>query len=303
MELGSARSELPSVRAGMAPPIPHDSVAVFARPDFVRHLRTLLASENVAYPRSWNELRSTLAAPTIRTLIVDPIIGGVGNGRPLSDLARTFPQVAFVAYAAFDAESLRATAKLSHHGPRFYEVLVHASDIGYHRVAQAILRASAHHLVTEVVGPLERGIGRLPQGLREAVFDLFSRPGRYTDVRDLATQSHSTVQTLYRQFESADLGTPKRIVTVARICRGYLLLRTSDVLARDVAASVGYRRSTTFSENCAEIFGCGPSTLRHVADEQEFALALLDWLYKPSRRNRRISASQPADTAVISDMN
>jgi AraC-like DNA-binding protein len=272
------------VRLAAAPPIPRDSVVVFARSDFVSHLRTVLTTENVAYPRSWNELRSSLSTPTVRTLIIDPLVGSVSNGRPLFDVARSFPKVAFVAYAAFDAESFRATAMLSSSGPHFFEVLIHAHDIAYHRVAQAIVRANAHHLVTEVVGPLERGVGRLPQGVREAVFDLFARPGRYADVSDLAIQSCSTVQTLYRQFHDADLGTPKRLVTLARICRGYLLLRTSDALARDVAASVGYHRATTFTENCAEIFGCGPSALRRTDDEQEIALTLLDWLYKPTKR-------------------
>lgn len=240
----------------------------------------------MVYAGSWAGLERTLATNAVRAVIVDPSFGPT-DSKILLDVIRRHPQVSVIAYASLDAASLLAVARISRDGPMLYETLVHERDGTTHRLAQVIERANANTLVTEVLGPLEVGLAQLPESVQRTLFDLFARPARYSSVSDLATESHVTLQTLYRGFEKARIGTPRKILTVAKVCRGYSLLRDSGVLVGAVAARLGYVRMRTFCENCSEVFGCGPSQLRVPSDQKEVALNILDWLYKPGWRKRR----------------
>jgi AraC-like DNA-binding protein len=77
------------------------------------------------------------------------------------------------------------------------------------------------------------------------------------------------------------LGTPKKLVVVAKMLRAYHHFKNSDLLFAQVSTLVGFSRVRAFVDHATHIFGCRPSNLRAEPDSQEIVRALLDWLYKP----------------------
>ena len=197
------------------------------------------------------------------------------------------PDVAFIAYASLDGASLHAIARLAREGNFFHHVLVREADCSGYTLRKAIERAGAHGLVNQVLGRLERDLSALPEDVARTLFDLFARPARYSDVSDLATESRVKVHTLYRTFQHAHLRSPRKFLTLAKVCRACFLLRHCGMSVSEVALQLRYDRVNTLAENCAQVFGCSPSTLRIARDQDELALALLDWLYKPHWREKR----------------
>jgi AraC-like DNA-binding protein len=262
-------------------------IAVLACPVAAAQLNDVLAGKDAIFARSWTELESSGALPEIRVVLLDPTYGAGIDRRTLVRIGKRYPKLSIVAYTSLDPPSLGALIRLSNIGPFLYDVLIHERDGRQDRVLQVAERASAHEFVAEVLGELEMAIGRLPASVSQTLFDLFARPRRYRTVQDIASESHVGVQTLYRIFDAAGLGTPRKMLTIAKLCRGYFLLRTSCVSVRTVAATLGYTRVSTFAENCREIFAIKPSKLRSVKHERELSMKVLDWLCKPRRNKQR----------------
>jgi AraC-like DNA-binding protein len=273
------------------------TLAVFARPESARHLREALSDWDVLFADSWSALESSLAEKPIRAVLLDPGFGAARDNARVSALQRQHPLVPLIAYARMDAESFAAIARLARDGPELAEVLVQDTDRRDERLLAVVERANAHPLAVEILGALEPAIGRLPYHVSQALLDVFTRPNRYARARELAIEGKTAIQTLHRLLEKAELGTPKRILTIAKLCRGYCLLRNTASSIKAVAQRVGYDRTSTFSENCLDILGCTPSQLRRTGDPNLVCLALLEWLYKPTRSKaeRMISRQAPPD--------
>lgn len=282
---------------------PSISVAVLVRPQNESSLRSTLNEFDAVYTRSWRELEARLVSGAFQTTVVDPGLLTDSDTRQMAAFGFRHPDLGFIAYASLVGASLHAVAQMTCDGFFFHQVLVHERDCSRSRVCRAIERASAHSFVGKVLGRLERDLSALPQTVARTLFDLFARPGRYSGVCDLATEADVKVRTLYRTFQHARLGPPKKFLTLAKICRAYFLLRNSDASVAEVAMQVGYHRASTLTENCMRIFGCTPSGLRSTRDDDELALGLLDWLYKPGWRVQRAAHAPLVRMALQSSIN
>jgi AraC-like DNA-binding protein len=140
----------------------------------------------------------------------------------------------------------------------------------------------AMSLAGSVLGWAERSLALLPFRLRLVLIDLFERPRRYTTAAELSLAADLSLCAVYRSFDQARLGTPKKLVVVAKMLRAYHHLRNSDFSIAQVSAVVGFQRVRALVDHTKNIFACRPSRLRAEDDQQEVVTALLDWLYKPS---------------------
>jgi hypothetical protein len=89
-------------------------------------------------------------------------------------------------------------------------------------------RGCACRLGIEFLGYIQLSSMRLPVAVRWAIEDLFARPSRYQSDADIAIEAGLSERTLRRIIEGARLGTPHKLVTVARILHGYIYLRDAN---------------------------------------------------------------------------
>jgi transcriptional regulator GlxA family with amidase domain len=140
---------------------------------------------------------------------------------------------------------------------------------------------------------LEASVGRLPAALLEATLDLFERPCRYDCASDLALQARVARRSLYRDFDALLVGSPRKLMVVARIIHAYSYLRQQAPTVREVAARVGYENVETLVQHCRDIFGCVPSDLRAEPAEDEVLMQLFEWYCKPEMSKTVSGCSQP----------
>jgi AraC-like DNA-binding protein len=262
------------------------AVAVFVRAQMDSMLRTVLEAFQVVRMRCFGELQTSLASGAVRIALIDPALLGPGDRRHLALIRLRHPGVALIAYTSLDGPSLRAVARMVSEGHFFHRVLLHERDCTEYAIFPAIQRAGAQCLVNQVLGPLEGGLSALPQSVNRTIVDLFCRPSRYSTVCDLATESEIKVHTLYREFRRAGIATPRKFLTLAKMCHACFLLRESNASVTEVAVRVGYDRASTLTESCLRIFGRAPSGLRCTTEDGGLAKGMLDWLHKPTSPNR-----------------
>lgn len=263
-------------------------VGVLARTECDSSLVAVLKEFDAVYARSWGQLEPMLTSGDVHTALIDPGLLSFSDQRKAARVKANYPNIALIAYASLDAASLNAIARMNGEGYVFHNVLIRERDCKSHTVSRAIESACAHRLVNAVLGRLERDLAALPHNIFTVVVDVFSRPARYNRVSDLASESRVPVYTLYRHFQQARLGSPKKLLSLAKICRACFLFRHSDASVKDVAMQLGYDRATTLLDNCARMLGCTPSSLRSAAAEEDIAAGLLEWWCK-----RRPSRSEP----------
>lgn len=269
------------------PPI---CVGIFARTQCDSRLSGMVQGSAAIYARSWRELEARLASGAVQTALIDPLLVTPSDQHSIAAFRVSHPGIALIAYASLNGASLRALMRLNREGNLFHHVLIREREFPRSAPRRVIESATAHGLVNEVLGRLERDLSALPDCVVRTLVDLFARPGRYCGVSDLATESHLKIHTLYRSFQGAGLASPKKFLTLAKLCRACFLLCQSDASVCDVAMQVGYTRASTLMENCARVFGCTPCGLRGVGDQEELARRLLEWLCKPQRRDTTSSS-------------
>lgn len=151
---------------------------------------------------------------------------------------------------------------------------------------EAVLRVGSRRLSNEILRFMERSLITLAPTLLRAVIDLFSNAHRYRTAEDIALQAGVPLKTVYREFVRADLGTPKRMLVVAKVVRGYIALRDIAENFPALSTQLGYARSTDLAKQIREVLGCSPLQVRTDERADEVIRALLDWLYK-GRGNTR----------------
>jgi AraC-like DNA-binding protein len=139
----------------------------------------------------------------------------------------------------------------------------------------------ARKLWTRFLAMQEPSVGRLPAALLAAILNMFERPCRYDCASDLALQARVDRRSLYRNFDAVHVGSPRKLLVVARIIHAYAYLRQQALTVHEVAAKVGYERVETLVEHCEDILGCVPSDLRAELREDELLRQLLEWYCKP----------------------
>ncbi len=251
----------------------------FLPPKAAESLRRFVAGEKVMLARSWREVESLLHVYAASAVILDPAADGCMNVQAAIDLMRKFPATPTVAYVSLTAPNLKAVFELSRFG--LSAAVVHSPNEPTRQLYNVLSKATIHTHVSDVLGWMERSLAELPPSITNAMMDLFERPHRYETTADIALQGGVSTKALYRTFQAAHLASPRKFLVVAKLLRGYALIRDSGLPARSAAARVGYTRASDFSQHCVEVFGSPPRGLRKESNREEVVKALLDWLCKP----------------------
>ena len=242
-------------------------------------LRRFVAGEKLVLAQSWREVESLLRVYAASVLILDPAADGSMNVGSVIDLMRKFPATPTVAYVSMTGPNLKAVLELSRYG--LSDAIVHSPNEPTRQLSNVLNKASIQPNVSDVLGWMERSLAELPPSVTHAMQDLFERPHRYETAADIALQGGVSTKALYRTFQAVQLNSPRKFLVVAKLLRGYTLMRDSGVSARSAAARVGYTRPANFSRHCVGVFGLRPRALRNEPNREEVVRALLDWLCKP----------------------
>ncbi|HEX2601733.1 MAG TPA: helix-turn-helix domain-containing protein [Gemmatimonadaceae bacterium] len=221
-------------------------------------------------------------------LFVDPgILECTTSGASKLRKAEAVPCVGFV---TLDARNVHSVLNFSNPGLTtcfVYPLERNESE----RLRHFVETLHARKLWTRFLAMLEPSVGRLPASLLAAILNMFERPSRYYCASDLALQAHVDRRSLYRNFDAVHVGSPRKLLVVARIIHAYAYLRQQALTVHQVAAKVGYERVETLVEHCEEILGCVPSHLRAEVAEDEVLKHLLEWYSKPSMSSKELKLS------------
>jgi AraC-like DNA-binding protein len=258
------------------------ALALFLPSEAACRFRELFPAEEVRAARSWTELESLLSQDRVIAAVVDPCADGAMNTDSVVRLMAARRSLPFFAYVPATAPHLQAVFALSKHG--LHDAFVHSCLNVDMRLLRAVIRAQSGWLADDFLSRLETRLAALPPEIFRAVRDLFDCPHRYRGAVDIATQAGVSIRRLYRRLDSARIGTPTKLITAAKVLRGYGALRSSSATLEGVSDSIGFENCRQFSGRTKTIFGCSPKILRKESDSAEVILQLLEWLYQPSRR-------------------
>lgn len=233
----------------------------------------------------WQELEVFVSDSRVTTAVIDPAADGKMDVDSVIGLMISQTSLPVFAYVPPTPWHLKAIFKLSKHGLK--GVFLHALpklDLKFSKTVKAV---EAKRFAFDFLSRFETRLTALPPELSRAVQDLFERPNRYERAADIATQAGVPVKALYRHFDSARIGTPNKLITAAKVLRGYTTLRSSLCTIRGVSDAVGFENSKRFRSRTATIFGCSPKKLRTETNSEEVVLHLIEWIYKPTRRTPR----------------
>lgn len=262
-------------------------IITFLPREAAKTLQDALAGNAIRAASSWEEFDSFLSQTQSRLAFLDPEADGSMNLSTASRIIRTHPAVCFVAYVNLAPQNLAPIAFLSRNG--LSEALVHPDESGV-VLRNLMQRVSGQATVDDLFYLLQTRLGRLPKPLSESVRKLFQSPHRYHAAEDVAIDAGVAPKTLYRACAEAHLPTPAKLVTAAKMMRGYSYLRGRSSSIREVSRMLGYDSGRAFSERVRAIFGCQPTELRKNDNLAEVVATLLDWSYKPGPRYRRMLA-------------
>jgi len=220
-----------------------------------------------------------MGQPGVIGVVVDPTADGTVD--EAAKILRSHPLIPFFAYVPLTPAGLRSVFHLSKHGLED-AFICGAADVD-RKWQKAIEIVSGGRLAFALLRAMETRIAQLPFQLNRTLIDIFERPHRYDCVTDIARHAGISVRSLYRNFERTGLGSPRKMLTVAKLARGYSLLVSSASQLGRVCHTLSYSRPQLFSETVAEVFDCSPSNLRRDSNADEVVLHLLEWLYKPAR--------------------
>lgn len=234
---------------------------------------------------NWSDFESFLSRPNVRLGLIDPAADGTMNLAAVERILDRRRSIPIVAYVDLSNEKLKAIGALAKRG--LSRAFVHPQRDEGVRILEITRRLPGDKLAYEFLGIVEARLALLEPHLFRAVQDLFERPHRYETAADIGRECGLSIKHLYRAFRKAQLSTPKKLVTTAKILRGYAYLQDTGELIRTVSRRLGYARPRVFSEQITEIFGYPPSRLRKNLDPSEVLLNLIEWLYKPTNTSPR----------------
>jgi len=252
--------------------------AAFVPPQAEPHLRATMKQEAFTFAHSWREFEQLVNASKAR-IIVDPTADGTTNVAAIIELVRKFPQTPLVTCVTRTPKGLSAAAALAQYGLR---ASIIEPDLRLNELAE---NWSAGFLARQILCWAERSLALLPTSLRFVTLDLFERPHRYACGSDLALACRLSLAGLYRYLQPVRLGTPKKLVVVAKMAHAYHHLQNSKRSVSSISELVGFRRPRILGEYSKQIFGVLPSSVRGRPDTQDAIQSLLDWLYKPQVRD------------------
>ncbi len=252
-------------------------VATFLSARLLTHLRLALGrSHTVLAARSWGGFEHYARTSPVDVAVVEPCAFGDDRSADVSGFMQRHPSLPLVVYASISPAAMKATAAVARYGVR--QVVLYGYDDAPARLRETIEAQPTNALASRLLTALRPQLDLLPAPVRGAVTIAISAPARFHHAPDLCAASGVTLRTVYRHLAAAGLGSPRRIVTAARLLRAFSYMREPGHSLEDVSAKLGYRRPRYLAANMREAVGATPQSFRAWMTPEEFVGRLAAWI-------------------------
>ena len=263
-------------------------VIAYLNPTFYSSVWTALRQFRLETADSWEKVSSFLTHDEAAAVLVGPTEDGCVDLDAFLGLLNQYPLIPFFAFVALRPPNLRAILRLSQSGLAG----VFFPPVGFSPVPliNAIESAIADRFAFGFLRLIEARLGFLDSPLNDAILDLFQHPRRYVNAGDLALQAGLPHREVYRGFSRVGLGSPARLVKVAKVLRGYWYLRYRNRSISEAGREIGYSTARHFSVQFRDVFQCQPSRLQANTPPGEILMQCAEWYSKPKRRLNQSSS-------------
>ena len=256
------------------------SVAAFLPTRLLAHVKHVFADEaELLVASSWEELESLIRRKPVSVVILDPSADGIMNVSAVAGLLKRYPSLPLIAYVTLHAPQFNAVAQLGRLG--LEDVVLNRFDDAPERFRERVEQVQGNALTHTVITALADRLGQLPRQLSVTIENLFDQPHRYASALDLAMEAGIAIVSVYRNLDTARLGSPKRLLVAAKVLRGFGYLRDPGYSVLDVSIKLGYKTARIFSQHWVSVFGVTPARVRTRLTDEDAIESVLRWLGTP----------------------
>jgi AraC-like DNA-binding protein len=256
------------------------SVAAFLPARLLTHVKHVFADEpELLVASSWQELESFIRRKPVSVVILDPSADGIMNISAVAGLLKRYPSLPLIAYVTLNAPAFNAVAQLGRMG--LEDVVLHHFDDAPERFRERVEQVEGNALTHSVIQAIADRLKQLPRQLSVTVENLFDQPHRYMSALDLGMEAGIAIVSVYRNLDTAQLGSPKRLVIAAKVLRGFGYLRDPGYSVLDVSIKLGYKSARIFSQHWVSVFGVTPARVRTRLTDEAAIESVLLWLKAP----------------------
>ena len=256
------------------------SVAAFLPARLLTHVKHVFADEpELLVASSWQELESFIRRKPVSVVVLDPSADGIMNISAVAGLLKRYPSLPLIAYVTLNAPAFNAVAQLGRMG--LEDVVLHHFDDAPERFRERVEQVEGNALTHSVIQAIADRLRQLPRQLSVTVENLFDHPHRYMSALDLGMEAGIAIVSVYRNLDTAQLGSPKRLVIAAKVLRGFGYLRDPGYSVLDVSIKLGYKSARIFSQHWVSVFGVTPARVRTRLTDEEAIESVLRWLRAP----------------------
>ena len=256
------------------------SVAAFLPARLLTHVKHVFADDAELFvASSWQELESFIRRKPVSVVILDPSADGIMNVSAVAGLLKRYPSLPLIAYVTLNAPAFNAVAQLGRMG--LEDVVLHHFDDMPERFRERVEQVEGNALTHSVIEAISDRLKQLPRQLSVTVENLFDQPHRYMSALDLGMEAGIAIVSVYRNLDTAQLGSPKRLVIAAKVLRGFGYLRDPGYSVLDVSIKLGYKSARIFSQHWVSVFGVTPARVRTRLTDEEAIESVLRWLRSP----------------------
>jgi len=271
------------------------SVAAFLPARLLTHVKHVFADDAELFvASSWQELESFIRRKPVSVVILDPSADGIMNVSAVAGLLKRYPSLPLIAYVTLNAPAFNAVAQLGRMG--LEDVVLHHFDDMPERFRERVEQVEGNALTHSVIEAISDRLKQLPRQLSVTVENLFDQPHRYMSALDLGMEAGIAIVSVYRNLDTAQLGSPKRLVIAAKVLRGFGYLRDPGYSVLDVSIKLGYKSARIFSQHWVSVFGVTPARVRTRLTDEEAIESVLRWLRSPG--DDSALAEEPTHTAA-----
>lgn len=253
------------------------SVAVFLPLQLLTHVKHVFADESeLLVAESWQELETFIRRKPVSVVILDPTADGIMNVGAVAGLLKRYPSLPLIAYVALHAPQFSAVAQLGRLGLK--EVVLHRFDDAPDGFRERVERLEGNALTHTVIEAIRDRLVQLPRQLAVTIENMFEQPHRYHSALDLGMETSIAIISVYRNLDSAQLGSPKRLLIAAKVLRGFGYLRDPGYSVLDVSIKLGYKTARIFSQHWVSVFGLTPARVRTRLTDEAAVASVLRWL-------------------------
>ena len=271
------------------------SVAAFLPARLLTHVKHVFADDAELFvASSWQELESFIRRKPVSVVILDPSADGIMNVSAVAGLLKRYPSLPLIAYVTLNAPAFNAVAQLGRMG--LEDVVLHHFDDVPERFRERVEQVEGNALTHSVIEAISDRLKQLPRQLSVTVENLFDQPHRYMSALDLGMEAGIAIVSVYRNLDTAQLGSPKRLVIAAKVLRGFGYLRDPGYSVLDVSIKLGFKSARIFSQHWVSVFGVTPARVRTRLTDEEAIESVLRWLRSPG--DDSALAEEPTHTAA-----